>query len=117
MGIDGDRAAERVRERSRSRSGSRVGRKRTRSEGPSGEGDDKRLKGSRSRSRSKSAVPLPGEGYKDVKQKVAADTLAKKAQKVRNKDARKGESDRKILNMKPKHLFSGKRGGGTTDRR
>eukprot|EP01102_Stenamoeba_stenopodia_P000834 TRINITY_DN10783_c0_g1_i1.p1 TRINITY_DN10783_c0_g1~~TRINITY_DN10783_c0_g1_i1.p1 ORF type:complete len:659 (+),score=170.10 TRINITY_DN10783_c0_g1_i1:74-2050(+) len=118
MGIDGQKAAERVRERSRSRSESRVGRKRLRSEGPSGEGEDKRQKdSSRSRSRSKSAVPLPGEGYKDVKQKVAADKLAKKSSKVRNKEARKGESDRKILNMKPKHLYSGKRGGGSTDRR
>lgn len=32
-------------------------------------------------------------------------------------NAKKGEADRKILNMMPKHLFSGKRTSGTHDRR
>lgn len=31
--------------------------------------------------------------------------------------ARKGEGDRHIPTLKPKHLFSGKRGTGKTDRR
>ena len=31
--------------------------------------------------------------------------------------ARKGEADRHIPDFKPKHLFSGKRPKGTTDRR
>lgn len=43
--------------------------------------------------------------------------IAKKAQKPRNQQAKKGEGDRVILNMKPKHLFSGKRKAGKTDRR
>jgi len=29
----------------------------------------------------------------------------------------RGESDRKIVTKMPKHLFSGKRGNGKTDRR
>jgi len=50
---------------------------------------------------------------KKSKQKPWNVTLRKK----RNKDAKKGEGDRVILNMKPKHLFSGKRKSGTNDRR
>ena len=33
------------------------------------------------------------------------------------KMARKGEGDRHIPDLKPKHLFSGKRPKGSTDRR
>lgn len=46
-----------------------------------------------------------------------AKKIAKKAQKARNFDAKKGEGDRVILNMMPKHLFSGKRKMGKTQRR
>nr|KYP49396.1 putative nucleolar GTP-binding protein 1 [Cajanus cajan] len=60
---------------------------------------------------------VPGEGFKDSAQKIKAIKLAKKSVKKRNKDARRGESDRVIPNLKPKHLFSGKRSSGKTDRR
>lgn len=43
--------------------------------------------------------------------------LNKKAQTGMNRNARKGEADRKILNVKPKHLFAGKRKLGKTQRR
>ncbi len=43
--------------------------------------------------------------------------VAKNAQRDMNKNAKKGEADRKILNMKPKHLFAGKRKAGKTQRR
>lgn len=43
--------------------------------------------------------------------------LAKISQRSSNLQARKGEGDRKILNMKPKHLFAGKRSIGKTSRR
>ena len=43
--------------------------------------------------------------------------VAKKAQKPFNREAKKGEGDRVILNMKPKHLFAGKRKMGKTQRR
>lgn len=39
--------------------------------------------------------------------------IAKKVKKM----CRKGEADRFIDNKMPKHLFSGKRGSGKTDRR
>ena len=43
--------------------------------------------------------------------------LAKLSQREMNNNARKGEADRRILDSKPKHLFSGKRKMGKTDRR
>ena len=46
-----------------------------------------------------------------------AKRIGRNAQKGMNMEARKGEADRRVLDMKPKHLFSGKRGMGKTDRR
>nr|XP_023928675.1 nucleolar GTP-binding protein 1-like [Quercus suber] len=122
LGLDPSKAIDRARSRSR-------GRKRERS--PDNDGGDamdmdvdtpnKRLRmRSRSRSRSVSRPPgelVPGEGFKDSAQKVKAQKLAKKSSKKRNKDARRGEADREIPTLKPKHLFSGKRSSGKTDRR
>lgn len=123
MGLDPSAAIERA----RSRSVSQRGRKRERSNGveenvDAMDVDQQPSKRHRmlSRSRSTSRPPgevIPGEGYKDSSQKLKAVKLGKKAANKRNKDARKGEGDRVILNMKPKHLFSGKRSKGKTDRR
>ncbi|CAK9182494.1 unnamed protein product [Ilex paraguariensis] len=74
------------------------------------------LSRSRSRSRPPSEV-VPGEGFRDSAQKVKALKIAKKSVKKRNKDARRGEADRVIPSLKPKHLFSGKRSIGKTQRR
>ncbi|XP_054813689.1 nucleolar GTP-binding protein 1-like [Prosopis cineraria] len=119
-------------DRARSRSVSRRGRKRERSpERRGADGADvmdmdvdsssKKLRTrSRSRSRSVSRPPtefVPGEGLKDSAQKIKAVKLAKKSVKKRNKDARRGEADRVIPTLKPKHLFSGKRSIGKTQRR
>jgi nucleolar GTP-binding protein len=41
--------------------------------------------------------------------------MADVSQRKRNKRAMKGEGDRTIVNLRPKHLFSGKRGDGKTD--
>lgn len=43
--------------------------------------------------------------------------MTKVSQRGRNLEAKKGEGDRVIVNLMPKHLFSGKRGIGKTDRR
>ncbi|KAI9117964.1 hypothetical protein K1719_011106 [Acacia pycnantha] len=116
-------------DRARSRSVSRRGRKRERS--PEDRGADvmdidggsssKKLRTrSRSRSRSVSRPPtefVPGEGLKDSAQKIKAVKLAKKSVKKRNKDARRGEADRVIPTLRPKHLYSGKRSIGKTQRR
>lgn len=43
--------------------------------------------------------------------------IQRSAQKIPNLMGKRGESDRVITNKLPKHLFSGKRKGGSTDRR
>ncbi|PON89181.1 Nucleolar GTP-binding protein [Trema orientale] len=119
--------------RARSRSLSRKGRKRERSldrgdtDGDTMDMDtdtpNKKLR-TRSRSlsmsRSRSRPPTeasPGEGFKDSAQKSKAIKIAKKSVKIRNKNARRGEADRVIPTLKPKHLYSGKRSTGKTQRR
>eukprot|EP01116_Phalansterium_solitarium_P002909 TRINITY_DN1323_c0_g1_i1.p1 TRINITY_DN1323_c0_g1~~TRINITY_DN1323_c0_g1_i1.p1 ORF type:complete len:645 (-),score=273.67 TRINITY_DN1323_c0_g1_i1:424-2358(-) len=113
LGIDPSQAVERIRSRSQSR-----GRKRERSASAFAEEEvaAKEPK-TRSRSRSVSKTPARGEGFRDLTQKIHAEGLARKSSKARNKEARKGEADRVVLNLKPKHLFAGKRGAGKTDRR
>jgi len=101
-------AVKRARSLSRSRSASRV------IDGP--EAKKQRLS-SKSRSRSTSKPPLPGEGFKDLKHKIVAEVKARNALRDRNKASKKGEGDRVIVNLKPKHLYSGKRGIGKTSRR
>ncbi|KAJ3674876.1 hypothetical protein LUZ60_005492 [Juncus effusus] len=127
LGVDATKAVERLRSKSR-------GRKRERSR--TGEDDEmeidrngedgrnnKRMKRSRSMSvaRSRSRPPIeevvPGEGFRDKEQKKTALRIAKKSTRKRSKMAKKGEGDRVIVNLMPKHLFSGKRGSGKTDRR
>jgi len=107
MGIDSSRALDRA----RSRSSSRLGRKRTRSASATSDEAKKARAHSHSRSVSKSA------GFKNLEQKEKAERMAKKAIRTRGKSALKGEGDRTILNEKPKHLFTGKRGSGKTERR
>ncbi|ONK70836.1 uncharacterized protein A4U43_C04F2030 [Asparagus officinalis] len=134
LGMDPSAAIDRV----RGRSLSRKGRKRDRSlanddngseamDVDDGDGSNKKMRirsrsrsMSMSRSRSRSRPPgevVPGEGFKDSAQKLTALKIAKKSVKMRNKDARRGEADRVIPNLKPKHLFSGKRSIGKTQRR
>ncbi|KAF9665664.1 hypothetical protein SADUNF_Sadunf16G0146700 [Salix dunnii] len=125
MGVDPSKAINHLRERSLSRRG----RKRERSTDRGHDDGDamdvdqpnKKLRlRSTSRSRSRSRPPnevVPGEGYKDSVQKSKALKLFKKSAQKRNKDARRGEADRVIPTLKPKHLFSGKRSIGKTQRR
>lgn len=128
MGLDTSAMEARLRERSQSR-----GRKRSRSAAAAGEGDvemedggdsaqKKRLHSSKSRSMSRgrslsTAAPGPKSGLKDAAAANRAIKMADKAQRKRNKQAKQGEADRVIPTKMPKHLFSGKRGIGKTDRR
>jgi len=114
MGIDASKAAEHM--RSRSRSASRVGRKRTRSSSAAAEGadaDGKKTKRSASHSRSVSK----SAGFKNEEQRDKAVKLYTDTMKVRGKTALKGPADRTVHDLKPKHLLTGKRGGGKTERR
>ncbi|KAG1362620.1 nucleolar GTP-binding protein 1 [Cocos nucifera] len=125
LGLDPNAAIDRARSRSVSRRGRKRERSLAREDGDAMDIDDeqssKKLRTrSRSRSRSKSRPPgevTPGEGFKDSAQKLKALKIAKKSVKDRNKAARRGEADRVIPNLKPKHLFSGKRSIGKTSRR
>ena len=64
------------------------------------------------RSRSPSA-----SGVRDEAALAKVQKLSKKKQFKMNKHGYAGESDRRIPTKRPKHLFSGKRGNGKTDRR
>lgn len=73
---------------------------------------------SEGRVRSSSTRPRDESGVRDKSMKTKVKKLAKIAQRKPNRNARKGEGDRTILNEKPKHLFAGKRkGSGKTSRR
>lgn len=124
LGMDASKAIERA------RSQSRVGRKRVRSlskgkAAADGMGMDsgepaKRIHSSKSRSMSRGrslsmANPAEGKGLKDAAMRNKALKMGDVARRKANKQAKKGEGDRVILNPKPKHLFSGKRGIGTSD--
>lgn len=95
------------RTRGRSRSHSEPARKRMRLESVS-----------QSRARSMSRPPRDEMGVKDVMMKTKLKNIAHKALKKKiAKKGLKGEADRFIGNKMPKHLFTGKRGIGKTDRR
>jgi len=75
----------------------------------------------RSKSRNRSQSHIRGKtrdksGIRDD-QEDKARKMMKKSQKGMNLMAMVGEADRRYQEKKPKHLFSGKRGKGTADRR
>jgi len=84
----------------------------------------KKARTSKSKARDKS---LPRDeaahAYKDQEQRAAAKKVASKVikglmrQKGSKGTAKKGEGDRHVPNFMPKHLLTGKRGNGKTDRR
>lgn len=69
------------------------------------------------RSRSCSRTPRDASGLRDIQMVKKAKTMMKSAQKQMNRLGRKGEADRHVFDMKPKHLLSGKRKAGKKDRR
>lgn len=63
-------------------------------------------------------VPRDKSGVRDDEMGKKIRKVQKKAQrKAFNQAGKSGESDRHIAVKKPKHLFTGKRGIGKTDRR
>jgi len=68
--------------------------------------------------RSESAVPRSQSGLRDKEQGEKLDKVKKKGdKKTFARFGKAGESDRRILEKRPKHLFAGKRGIGKNDRR
>ncbi|XP_063238484.1 nucleolar GTP-binding protein 1 [Bacillus rossius redtenbacheri] len=107
LGVDmsGTEQAHFTRSRSRSRSQSQPPLKRMRVD-------------SLGQSRSMSRPPRDEMGVKNAEMKAKLNKIAAKAiRKKVVKKGLKGEADRFIGNKMPKHLFSGKRGIGKTDRR
>jgi len=68
----------------------------------------------RSSSRS---MPRDKSGVRDEDTQVRLRKAGYQQQKKMAKEARKGEGDRHIYDLKPKHLFAGKRKMGKTSRR
>lgn len=123
MGLDPSAAISRARSQSRGRE---LRKKRARSKSAAAmEGLEQpvvRVRSSKSRSMSRGrslslAAPEPGKGLKDATMRNKAYKLNDRAQRRMQREARKGEGDRHIPDLKPKHLFSGKMSNGTRDRR
>lgn len=72
---------------------------------------------SAARSRSSSRPPRDLSGLRDAKMVKKVKTIMKNSQKKMNRLGKKGEADRHVFDLKPKHLLSGKRKSGTTQRR
>jgi hypothetical protein len=90
------------------------GRRRGGGEGPTSTGISRSQ--SRSRHPSKRPKPKDQQGI-TVPLAAKARAMMKTRQRKMNILARAGESDRHIQEKKPKHLYSGKTGSGTRDRR
>uniref|UniRef100_A0A672NZV8 Nucleolar GTP-binding protein 1 n=1 Tax=Sinocyclocheilus grahami TaxID=75366 RepID=A0A672NZV8_SINGR len=72
---------------------------------------------SRTRSQSASRPPRDQSGVRDAKMLKKVKTMMKSSQKEMNRQGKKGESDRHVFDVKPKHLHAGKRKSGSTSRR
>ncbi|XP_039609510.1 nucleolar GTP-binding protein 1 [Polypterus senegalus] len=70
-----------------------------------------------SRTRSSSRPPRDVSGVRDAKMLKKVKQMMKNSQRDMNRMGKKGEADRHVFDLKPKHLLAGKRKSGTTDRR
>ncbi|MCJ1478223.1 Nucleolar GTP-binding protein 1 [Lambiella insularis] len=71
----------------------------------------------RTKSRARSQSNRRDDGVTSLTARTKADRLAKLGQQRMNRMARQGEADRHVPSTMPKHLFSGKRTIGKTQRR
>ena len=69
----------------------------------------------RERARSQSRA-RDASAYRDSAQELAAEKIKRKTQSKFQRNCRSGEADRRVMDMMPKHLNTGKRGIGKTDR-
>lgn len=69
------------------------------------------------RNRSASHQRSPSQRAEYFKPTHVAEKKRRKIQKLHLKEGQAGDADRHVYSWKPKHLFSGKRGLGTADRR
>ncbi|KAJ6135517.1 Nucleolar GTP-binding protein 1 [Penicillium capsulatum] len=116
-GYDVDAAGSRARSQSQAR-----GRTATRSEVGDNDAMDlddphQAIARAKSRARSQAATDRRNDGVTNDTARDKAERLHKLGQKKMNRMARQGEADRHTTASLPKHLFSGKRGMGKTQRR
>lgn len=115
QGLDGKKVA---RDRSKSRPTSVVAkRKREASAGDGGAEGSVGRASSKMRGVSQARSISMSRGLSSVAQFFEVEKNRRKRMKTDNKLGRRGEADHWIPDMKPKHLYSGKRGIGKTDRR
>jgi len=83
------------------------------------DGDTSSLARSKSAHRSASHLSKTRDqsGLRDASQVGKVRKIMKRSQTPMNRNAKKGEADRAIPAKKPKHLFAGKRGKGTNNKR
>lgn len=67
--------------------------------------------------RSSSRVPRDKSGVRNEEVRIRLKKEARNQQKKMAREARKGEGDRHIYDLKPKHLFAGKMSSGSRSRR
>lgn len=112
--------------RGRSREVHAIGGKKRNAEEAGMDVDGAEVAVTRSRSRSQSVIDAIARNksrsrsessFRDPNHEAEASVLKMKKQRKLKNLALRGESDRHIPDFKPKHLFSGKRGIGKTDRR
>ncbi|XP_049604197.1 GTP-binding protein 4 [Syngnathus scovelli] len=72
---------------------------------------------SQTRSQSASRPPRDQSGLRDAKMVKKTKKMMKNSQKGMNRQGKKGEADRHVFDLKPKHLLAGKRKSGNTNRR
>uniref|UniRef100_A0A6A7FP11 Nucleolar GTP-binding protein 1 n=1 Tax=Hirondellea gigas TaxID=1518452 RepID=A0A6A7FP11_9CRUS len=77
----------------------------------------KKMKLSQSRARSSSRAPRGEAGETDPEKRVKLKLLMAKAIKKKQTSGARHESDRHVYDLKPKHLYTGKRGIGSNQRR
>ncbi|KAI9800866.1 MAG: Nucleolar GTP-binding protein 1 [Sarcosagium campestre] len=117
IGLDASSIAARARSRSRGRALSRGAGNSTEAMDIDASSNPREVALSRARSRAKSQTNRREDGVTDTTARNKAERLAKLGQKKMNRMARQGEADRHTTSALPKHLFSGKRGMGKTQRR
>ncbi|EPY36817.1 nucleolar GTP-binding protein [Strigomonas culicis] len=72
----------------------------------------------RSASRDRTPSVARGEGFRDVNQKLKAVKISKVKVRPLARQAKRGEADHHVPNLRPKHLFTGKvKSNGARDRR
>jgi len=114
--------AEKVRDETRAKDQEREevrrGREKVRMDERMAEDDAIAEKLTRAMSRSKSRIPKkPAPGLKSIAQTMKSKNMLHYTLKKLAKKGRQGTADRFIGNLRPKHLLTGKRGIGKTDRR